>query len=105
MFTLKRKTFAKAANRFKKFDLSTAFKISNTLANILHTNIGRNDFNPVTYRINCSECNMIYIAQTVNLIKTYKTHISAFKSKNDADQMETKMPLTVTIVGVKVSCN
>lgn len=71
------------ANRFKKFNLAIGFKTSNRLSDILHPSTeNKNKFNNSgVYRVNCRDCDMFYIGQTVNFNKRFKNHISAYKNK------------------------
>ena len=73
----------KAANKFKKYNVSLAFKTCNTLGSILHPKIeNENKYNRSgVYQINCNDCDMSYIGQTVNFNKRFKNHVSAWKNK------------------------
>lgn len=71
------------ANRFKKYGMSVAFRTQNTIGKILHPKIEeQNKFDTGgIYKINCNSCDKFYIGQTVNFIKRFKNHISAWKNK------------------------
>jgi hypothetical protein len=73
----------KIANRFKKYGVSVAFKTQNTMSKILHPKIENCDKfdRPGVYKISCNDCNNFYVGQTVNFVKRYKNHVSAWKNK------------------------
>ena len=71
------------ANKFKKHGVSIAYRTQNTLSRILHPKIENcNKFEASgIYKINCNDCDNFYIGQTVNFVKRFKNHVSAWKNE------------------------
>ena len=72
------------ANELKKFNIIAGFSTQYTLKNILVNNklSNKNPFcNSGVYKIECSNCNYVYIGQTGrNFNIRYKEHMSAYKN-------------------------
>jgi predicted GIY-YIG superfamily endonuclease len=72
----------KIANKFKKYNVSVAYKTSNNLSKFLHHSTeDESKFEKSgIYKIQCNDCNSYYIGQTQNFRKRFKEHISAWKN-------------------------
>lgn len=81
IFNCTGKETQRIVNKFRKY-VSVAYKTNNTLRRILHQNIeNKNNFETGVYKINCTQCNQMYIGQTFNFNKRFKNHAFAWKNK------------------------